>query len=495
MKVSIINLKLLLFLPLYLSLLALPVLAEDFQYMGSKQCAKCHMSKSVGSQYVQWLQSRHAQAHWRLASDWSKFLAKQRDKYKHIDEPIKAPECLRCHHTGAQNKGAKYAPSYNAEEGVGCEACHGPGSAYMDPLIMSDRKEFLAHGGIVPTIETCTRCHHNPSRFDFKSFYRKIIHPKSKPNSIIFATMAEDREQLSYALVLADSLRTFGGRMNKAPIWLMAPKELPIQNKKMKQRLEELKIQVFNFQTPKESLKFLIARKVFAAAAAEKRAQRETDTLVWLDKDTVFIKEPSAFDLEPWMALAYRPVMHRNIGSLYAEPLDEYWQRIYKLAQISEADIFHMITPADRETIRPYFNAGLLAVNPRRGILTNWAKLFKIIYSDPQIAALCEQHFKRRLFLHQAALSAAILKNVPSDEMRILPDTYNYPLLFERMFESKQAFRDISTVVSIRYDMYFRNPDSNWIKMLKGPEKILAWLSAKMKKLTITVEKEPKQRE
>ncbi len=145
-------------------------------YVGSHVCAQCHMDQEHGAPYLAWLRSRHAAAYWRLATDWAAFLAKRRPVYRHIDAPLDSEACLLCHVSGAQDPEAFFADTFRREEGVGCESCHGPGSAYIDPAVMADLESFLAHGGIVPDENTCKSCHRRPG-FVFHEMEARIAHP------------------------------------------------------------------------------------------------------------------------------------------------------------------------------------------------------------------------------------------------------------------------------------------------------------------------------
>jgi hypothetical protein len=91
-----------------------------FTYVGSKVCRECHGEDAIGNQYRIWMSSPHSKAYNRLLGGEAAEIAK---KLK-ITNPEKSTECLQCHATG---KGA--APGI-VKEGVGCEACHGPGSGY-----------------------------------------------------------------------------------------------------------------------------------------------------------------------------------------------------------------------------------------------------------------------------------------------------------------------------------------------------------------------------
>ena len=149
----------------------------QYEYVGSKVCAECHLEREAGGQYVQWMQGGHGHAYWELKSDWAKFLASIRDEYRDIVEPVEDWRCIKCHVTGAQDPYAVYAAGFREEEGVGCEACHGPGSAYVDEAIMADRQSFLENGGRVPDETTCRTCHED-DRFHYDERLPVIAHPR-----------------------------------------------------------------------------------------------------------------------------------------------------------------------------------------------------------------------------------------------------------------------------------------------------------------------------
>ena len=146
------------------------------QYVGSGVCRGCHISGDHGGPWVSWLRSRHAHAYWRLAGDWALYLARLRPQYADLEQPKDDQRCLLCHVSGLQDDDALMAEGYRPSEGVGCEACHGPGSRYIDPEIMMDRDRFLANGGIVPTADTCRSCHRRLDRFDFQEWWPRIAH-------------------------------------------------------------------------------------------------------------------------------------------------------------------------------------------------------------------------------------------------------------------------------------------------------------------------------
>ena len=146
------------------------------QYVGSAACGTCHGDVAHGNPYLRWMRSRHGHAYWRLAADWALFLGQLRPQYTDLTDPIADDRCLLCHVNGRQDDYALFAAGYRREDGVGCEACHGPGSLYTAPEIMADRNAFLAAGGRIPDKSTCRSCHRNSEQFDWDEMWPKVAH-------------------------------------------------------------------------------------------------------------------------------------------------------------------------------------------------------------------------------------------------------------------------------------------------------------------------------
>lgn len=305
---------------------------------------------------------------------------------------------------------------------------------------------------------------------------------KEQTQAFIFGVFAEGDEQLKHALILVESIRTFAGSFRNSPVWVYVPEGSLKNIDAIKEKLSLLGAEVKESKAPLTALQFPYARKVFAAAKAESEADGEAEILVWMDDDTVFLNEPDEFDLKKEVALGYRPVMHKLIGSLYSEPVDEFWTRVYQKLSVAESVLFPMTTPADNKTIRPYFNAGLLIVRPERGIMRKWAENFSLLYEDPVFVEWCNEDRYRLIFLHQVALAGTVLNMLQKDEMTELSFHINYPVFFDRLFEADKEFSSIEEAVTIRYDVFFRKAPPDWDKILKGPKEKIAWLKERISK-------------
>lgn len=293
---------------------------------------------------------------------------------------------------------------------------------------------------------------------------------------VIFATFAEQEPDLFRIRMMIESIRMFTGRFKDSPVWVYLTEGVLASESKLLEEIEARGAEFRLGQTPEEATWFYLSRKVFASAQAEKAAEGKTDILAWLDVDTIFLQEPGEFLLPRGKNLGYRPVMHRNISPLYDEPLDDFWSRAYKNMSIPESLAFPMTTVADSDKIRPYINAGCLIVRPERGLLRKWAETFPLLYKDPDLKEMCRQDERKRIFIHQVALSGAVMKHLRRDEMLELSSRVNYPIFFREMFGAKRDFHDISEAVTIRFESFFINPPAGWEKTLTGPPDRIAWL-------------------
>lgn len=107
-------------LPLMLVLSRVVDSRSSFTYVGVKVCRECHGEDAIGNQSAIWASSPHAKAYALLSGERAAEIALKNE----IAEPQKSLTCLRCHTTG------RGFDKNILTEGVGCEACHGPGSDY-----------------------------------------------------------------------------------------------------------------------------------------------------------------------------------------------------------------------------------------------------------------------------------------------------------------------------------------------------------------------------
>jgi hypothetical protein len=145
----------------------------------------CHKGEKKGNIFEIWTKSKHATAYATLATDSAKAVAK---KAGIEGDPQQAAACLVCHVTAHGVPAEQKEATFTLEEGVSCEACHGPGSEYKGMKIMKDIYTGTAKGtdfGLIePNNEICVTCHNTKSptykEFKFEVEVKNIAHPVPK---------------------------------------------------------------------------------------------------------------------------------------------------------------------------------------------------------------------------------------------------------------------------------------------------------------------------
>ena len=100
-------------------------------------------------------------------------------------------------------------------------------------------------------------------------------------DELTFAFMPANRGSEAEAILLARSLRKFGGRYAQAHIWVLVPEQAPLSDKAQGD-LAALNVIPLPFEAPPAALEFPYAVKVYAAAAAELHLKGKTSLLAWL---------------------------------------------------------------------------------------------------------------------------------------------------------------------------------------------------------------------
>ncbi len=156
---------------------------KEHAYVGINRCKMCHNMKTWGKIYDKWAATKHATAYTTLANKQSLAIAKDMK----IKDPQKSEKCLVCHVTGYQASAKLKGEKYSMEEGVTCEACHGPAGDYLKSHIKKDnKKQAMADGLILPTEELskelCVTCHNKKSptykEFKYKEAVKLVEHHK-----------------------------------------------------------------------------------------------------------------------------------------------------------------------------------------------------------------------------------------------------------------------------------------------------------------------------
>ncbi len=144
---------------------------EPIKYIGPGSCAatSCHGSvkpiagsRILQNEYSTWiLQDKHSRAYQALTGDVGERMARILKLGSKAEE---APKCLACHalYTTPEQRGR----SFEISEGVSCESCHGPASAWLGPHTTRDwpHEKSVAQGmqdtrNVIHRTQKCLECH------------------------------------------------------------------------------------------------------------------------------------------------------------------------------------------------------------------------------------------------------------------------------------------------------------------------------------------------
>ncbi|MFX0050400.1 MAG: hypothetical protein ACFFAJ_03135 [Candidatus Hodarchaeota archaeon] len=278
--------------------------------------------------------------------------------------------------------------------------------------------------------------------------------------------------------IFVASIRQFAGTLSDSPIWIFTPRSENEIPHNIKERFQGFGVKIISFKIDPEIRKFPFASYVFATATAELFAKDKIKILAWMLPDTLIINEPKHFLLERDKYLGYRPVHHTLVGSIYNEPIDPFWELLYRKCNVTEEKIFPMKTHVDHNTLRPYFNAGFLIVRPEKGLLQSWWKYFKKLYPDPSFKEFYKKDERYSIFIHQAALAGVILSTMQKQELQELPFSYNYPLHLYHECPNEYRPENINDLITVRYE------NTEWLEKVPIQEPLKNWLKNQIKLLS-----------
>lgn len=288
------------------------------------------------------------------------------------------------------------------------------------------------------------------------------------------AFVAAPGRSASQALLLARSIRAFGGALADMPVWAFVPNETDQLAKSIRAELQALGVVLVPFALDPLAANFPFAGKVYAAAEAERQACDRSAVLAWMDTGSMVIQEPAALCLERDITFGYRPVDHTLIGSPYEDPPDDFWRLVYRRCGVPEERLFPMTTSVDLKQIRPYFNAGMLVVRPEQRPLRLWRDYFEQLYRRPEFTEFYSQETLFRIFFHQAVLAAAILVSTAPAKMRELPYQVNYPLHMHEDYPANIRPARLNDLITCRYEQFF--DDTQWPDQITVDEPLKGWL-------------------
>lgn len=285
----------------------------------------------------------------------------------------------------------------------------------------------------------------------------------------VFVTAVRSRRGRSYARLLIDSIRSFGGALSHSPIWLFEADDLAVAG----DGAANMDAQVFPLETPGTVEHYWFAEKVWACAQAERMCDPSVQSLVWIAPDVLILRPPLLFSLGQAFDAAVRPVHITNVGLPHTAPLDAFWTKIASNAGVQDLD-GTVETFVDRQRIRPYFNSHAFSINPSVGLLGEWYERFEALVGDEAFQAELRQDQAHQIFLHQAVLSALLATRLDPSRIRTLPPDYNYPYNLHAQVPTDRRAEALNDLACIAYEG--RTLDPSRMDDIEIQEPLRSWL-------------------
>ncbi|XMB86146.1 hypothetical protein RJG79_12225 [Mycoplasmatota bacterium WC44] len=257
--------------------------------------------------------------------------------------------------------------------------------------------------------------------------------------------MINDDSLIHHGILLSKSIL----KDNEVNLYILVPSTINI--KKIENSFNDLRINVIVYDFLEELILFPFADKVFAAAYAESIVDGE---LLWIDVDSIFLKDTSLIELKRGKELAFRPVDKKLIGNALDKKLSDFWKELYNYFDLEKSSFF-VETGIDKFKILPYFNAGFVLLKTGNNIFKMWKDAFLDLYNIDQMKEFYNQDYLYKVFIHQAILTCVILKNLEYEKLQLLSSNINFPI---HLYDEYKKDCDADNLICIRYDTYFNNP-------------------------------------
>ena len=310
----------------------------------------------------------------------------------------------------------------------------------------------------------------------------------NRPN-IAFVACIEKGVLERQALLLFESIRLYTGGFRDCAIYALSPRAGYTISASVRRKLEKLSVTYIDSVLNTECSEYGSANRVAAAAYVEQ--QHPHEILVILDSDTLFLREPNEILLRPDVDVAVRPVGVKGMcTSGPTDPFDSYWRDLCRCCGVDYDLIPWTESVADRQRIKASYNAGLVIVRGKLGIMQRWADFFfssvrqqlKPYAYDRRFrsgAGWVESGASRLWGSNQAALTLAIWST--TRRVRELGPTYNYQLTLHEQIGWRRRRKIFPNLVHVHYHWILqekasKNPLFNRFGPLSRDQR--AWLSS-----------------
>jgi len=264
---------------------------------------------------------------------------------------------------------------------------------------------------------------------------------------LAFVTCVERGFLEEQSLLLYQSIRQFGGRFREAPIYACSPRAGRGVGPATVEAMDALGVTYVDLPLNRDLDYFAYANKNFAAALLERTTWH--GTLVFLDSDTLLLREPALLELPEGVDVRVRPVDVKGIcSSGPGDALEAYWRELAKLCRVDLDALPRIHCTVDGTPVRANYNGGLVVARTGLGIFRRW---------EENILAVHHAQLRPRpdSFWGTGQSTLAMAIHAATSRVELLPRSYNYPLHLHQQLAASQRIRGSHDAVHLHYHWMF----------------------------------------
>ena len=238
--------------------------------------------------------------------------------------------------------------------------------------------------------------------------------------SVTVVACVEAGELEPKTIRMVDSLRRFGGRFAELDVIAVTPRMGAPLRSETRRRLDELGVRPVRIKPETRYVWHHYMNKAQAVMAAEQLV--ESDAILWIDSDIIFLREPNQLELPSGVDFLASAPDTGLIGSSGGDdPHDAFWSRCAALIG-RDVDELPWLTTGDGHRIRFYWNAGLFVY--RRG--TFFGREFVSDFERAMRENVARNHAQVH-GMDQVILGLTVLRRELG--WKAVPDTNNFPVI------------------------------------------------------------------
>lgn len=228
-----------------------------------------------------------------------------------------------------------------------------------------------------------------------------------------------ERGMLEYkALCMLLTFRRNWPDYSDVPIYAYSPRPSCIVSDWLLVFYSKLNVKLVDTPLNLDYSDYPLANKPLSMAHAE--ANLSCDILVFLDSDILCWNYPKQFHLDTEKSIAMVVDSTKTVASSgkFDKEYEKQWQDLYKLAGVEHFPFVN--TWLDKQSVRGWWNTGVIVVRRDRGLMQEWLSLFKSALESIKFTP--DSYYLRE----QMSLCAVTAKHYP--HFQELPLGYNYPV-------------------------------------------------------------------